>query len=107
MAEQVILRGLLIVGVLLFVGTVFFSVVEGLSLVDAFYFSGTTLTTLGYGDIAPVTDAGKIFSVLYALVGIGTIFYFSSQLFHTIFTKPLLKRSFHELKKMQKHKKKH
>jgi voltage-gated potassium channel len=33
-------------------GTVFYSLEEGWSVVDAFYFSVTTLTTVGLGDLA-------------------------------------------------------
>jgi len=36
---------------------------------DFFYFSFTTMTTLGYGDILPVAYAAKVFSTLQALAG--------------------------------------
>lgn len=36
---------------------------------DFFYFSITTMTTLGYGDILPVSYAAKVFSMLQALTG--------------------------------------
>jgi voltage-gated potassium channel len=54
-------------------GTVFYSTVEGWSIVDAFYFSVTTLTTVGFGDPAPATALGKIFTILYIFVGLGVI----------------------------------
>lgn len=57
-------------------GTLFFSVVEGWSLVDAFYFSATTLTTVGFGEPAPTTAVGKLFTVFYIFVGIGIILTF-------------------------------
>ena len=34
-----------------------------------------TLTTIGYGDIVPRTDLGKIFTSFYALFGIGVMLY--------------------------------
>jgi voltage-gated potassium channel len=43
-------------------GTVFYSLEEGWSVVDAFYFSVTTLTTVGLGDLAPTTTLGKLSS---------------------------------------------
>ncbi len=54
-------------------GTMFYRGVEGWSLLDAFYFSAVTLTTVGYGDLAPSTAMGKIFTVVYLFVGIGLI----------------------------------
>ncbi|MHC5074748.1 MAG: potassium channel family protein [Planctomycetota bacterium] len=36
---------------------------------DCFYYSFTTLTTLGYGDMAPVTSYAKILAVTEAVIG--------------------------------------
>ena len=55
------------------VGTVFYHCVEDLRWVDAIYLCVITLTTVGYGDITPQTDIGKIFTVFYILIGIGII----------------------------------
>jgi voltage-gated potassium channel len=54
-------------------GTTFYSFAENWSVVDAFYFSVTTLTTVGFGDPAPTTTLGKLFTVLYIFVGLGII----------------------------------
>ena len=53
------------------VATVFFRHVEGWAWIDAAYFSTVTLATVGYGDFVPVTNAGKIFTILYTMLGIG------------------------------------
>jgi hypothetical protein len=45
------------------------SVVKEKMSLDCFYFSFTTLTTLGYGDMAPVTSYAKILAVTEAVVG--------------------------------------
>lgn len=55
----------------LFSGTIAFRSFEGWSWLDALYFSVATVSTVGYGDIAPVTSAGKIFAIFYIFVGIG------------------------------------
>ena len=55
------------------IGTVFYSVEEGWGLIDSFYFSVTTLTTVGFGDPAPTTPVGKIFTVFYIFSGLGLI----------------------------------
>lgn len=83
------MRGFMVIAFLLIVGTVFYAHVEGMSDIDAFYFAGSTLTTLGYGDIVPVTDAGKVFSVIYAILGIGVVFYVAGIMFHSALKKTL------------------
>ena len=42
-------------------------------MVDAFYFSVTTLTTVGLGDLSPQTTVGKIFTVIYIFAGLSII----------------------------------
>jgi len=58
---------------MLLIGTVFYHLQERWSLIDAFYFSVTTLTTVGYGDLAPTTSIGKLFTVGYIFSGLGLI----------------------------------
>ena len=48
-----------------------FAVVEGRSLLDAVYFTIVTVTTVGYGDLHPLTAAGKVMAVLIILTGTG------------------------------------
>jgi voltage-gated potassium channel len=71
---------LLLVASLLIVGTVFYMLVEGWSAVDAVYFCSMSLTTVGYGDVAPETDVGKLFTVVYVLAGIGILVSFFTSL---------------------------
>ena len=52
-------------------GTVFYRFVEDLRWIDSLYFCVITLTTVGYGDISPTTNAGKILTMVYVVVGIG------------------------------------
>jgi len=63
----------LLVFLTLLVGTLFYSHQEGWGLIDAFYFSVTTLTTVGFGDLTPQTPIGKLFTVGYILSGLGLI----------------------------------
>ncbi|WP_449288387.1 potassium channel family protein [Marinobacter salarius] len=44
-----------------------------LSLIDSFYFSVVTITTLGYGDITPQTDAARLATSAQSLSGIFVI----------------------------------
>ncbi len=40
---------------------------------DALYWATTTLTTVGYGDIYPSTDIGRVISMLSAILGVAVI----------------------------------
>jgi voltage-gated potassium channel len=61
--------------ILLLGGTIYFNWEEGWSYVDSFYFSTMTLTTVGYGDFVPTTDASKIFVSFYSIIGIGIMLF--------------------------------
>lgn len=55
------------------VGTVVYRILEDWSWVDSFYFSAVALTTVGFGDLSPTTDASKLFTVFYIFSGISLI----------------------------------
>lgn len=59
----------------LFGGATFYYLVEKWRYLDALYFSAYTMTTVGYGDFVPKTDAGKIFTILYVFAGVGIALY--------------------------------
>ena len=50
--------------------TVFFHIFEGWSWGTAFHFCCVTLTTIGYGDVTPVTDVGKAGTCAFILLGL-------------------------------------
>ncbi len=52
------------------VGTVVYHLLEGWSWLNSFYFAVCTLTTVGYGDLVPTSDASRLFTALYVLAGV-------------------------------------
>ena len=64
---------ILITLLLISLGSTVYHFTEGWSWVDSVYFSVVTLTTVGFGDITPQTDAGKLFTIVYIILGIGMI----------------------------------
>ncbi|MDT8899936.1 potassium channel family protein [Anaeroselena agilis] len=67
--------------VLLAVGTAGFMAVEKLSPLDAFYMTIVTIATVGYGDIVPETAAGKVFTMVLIICGVGMTYYSFTYLF--------------------------
>ena len=62
--------------IVIIIGTTLFHFVENWRWLDSLYFCVTTLTTVGYGDFTPQTDAGKIIFMFYILSGLGILFAF-------------------------------
>ena len=61
-------------GVIAF-GTIGYVVVEGWNFFDALYMTIITLTTVGYEEVHTLTSAGRIFSMVLILSGVGAMFY--------------------------------
>ncbi len=72
-------KKLLIASFLLFLiivlGTVGYVLIEGWGIIDSFYTTVTTISTVGYGDFTPATWQGRLFTVLLVLFGVGTMLY--------------------------------
>lgn len=65
-------RVLIILAVVVLSGSLFFLCFEkGLTFSDALWWSFVTVTTVGYGDISPITPGGRIVGIVMMLTGIG------------------------------------
>ncbi len=56
-------------------GTLGYILVEGWNLFDSFYMTIITLTTVGYEEVHRLSPAGRMFSIVLMLFGVGTMFY--------------------------------
>lgn len=74
-------------------GTIAMMYLESLSLIDGFYFSVVALTTVGFGDITPVTDGGKLFVTFYLLTGIAIVAGFINNLLRSALARRVLNNS--------------
>ncbi len=52
------------------IGTFLFHSIEDWTYAQSFYYSVTTLTTVGYGDYTPTTDINRIIVAFYMLIGV-------------------------------------
>src|SRR3979409_2634801 len=67
-------RALLALGGVLVAGTVGY-VLLGFSFLDALYQTVTTVTTVGFREVHPLTALGELFTIALILVGVGTALY--------------------------------
>jgi len=61
------------VAVILAIGTVFYSIVEDWTVIQALYFTVITLTTIGYGDLHPTTEFSRVFTIFFVLAGVSIL----------------------------------
>jgi dipeptide/tripeptide permease len=59
--------------VILTTGTIFYTIVEDWSVIQALYFTVITLTTIGYGDLHPTTEFSRVFTIFFVLAGVSTL----------------------------------
>lgn len=57
----------------IFGGTFTFMYVEGKTFLESLYFVIVTVTTVGYGDVVPATEPGKLLSILLIIFGAGAV----------------------------------
>ncbi|KAA3663683.1 MAG: hypothetical protein DWQ04_09565 [Chloroflexi bacterium] len=70
---------------LIVVGTVVYSILEDWSLFDSLYATIITITTVGYGDLSPQSQNGRIFAIFFTLFAIGLAGYAISSAAAVIF----------------------
>ncbi len=61
-------------------GAVGFRIVSNLSWVDSFFMAVITLSTVGYREVVPLDDIGKVFVIIYVVFGLGTFTFCAFQL---------------------------
>jgi voltage-gated potassium channel len=50
-------------------GTIGYMLIDGFPLMDAIYQTGITFTTVGFGEIRPISDMGRIFTITLIIFG--------------------------------------
>jgi voltage-gated potassium channel len=70
----------IVFGLIITLGSIGYWLIEGWSWLDAFYMSIITVTTVGFGEIHPLTPAGRLFTAVLIVLGVAGITYAFSAL---------------------------
>ena len=60
---------------ILCIGTSGYMLIENGSFIDSLFMSVITITTVGYGEVIPLSPVGKYFTICLILVGVGFVLY--------------------------------
>jgi voltage-gated potassium channel len=75
LSPRYVARGIGLLAAILCFGTIGYMSIEKWDLLDSLYMTVITITTVGFGEIHPVSEAGRIFTIVLILVGIGIVAY--------------------------------
>ncbi len=91
-------------------GTLGYSLIEGWSFLDSLYMTITTLTTVGYGEVHPLSSGGRVFTMVLLVFGLGTVLFVLSNFVGTVvqtqtrLRKALVKRRMeNQLERLENH----
>ncbi len=66
---------ILVIIVIIIIGTSWYSIIEGWSVLDAMYMTVITVTTIGFREVHQLDDSGKAFTIFLAIAGVGAAMY--------------------------------
>lgn len=70
-----LVRAAAVIIILPVIGTAGYIIIEGWSFSDALYMTVMTVTTIGFREVQPLDDKGRVFTMVLAVTGVGAIFY--------------------------------
>ncbi|MCU0533492.1 MAG: potassium channel protein [Hydrococcus sp. Prado102] len=73
--RQELIGGVVALGVVFLIGTLWYRIVEGWTWLDSAYMTMSTLATVGFGEINPLNERGRLFTMVLIVMGLITIGY--------------------------------
>ncbi|MBN2551380.1 MAG: potassium channel protein [Spirochaetales bacterium] len=75
---------------LILIGTLGYSSIEGWSVGDSVYMTFITMSTVGFGEVKPLSPAGQHFTIIFLMLSIGTVGYSATVLISYVFEGQIL-----------------
>ncbi len=72
--KRIIIAVLILITIIL-IGLSGYMAIEGFSFIDAFYMTMITITTVGFGEVRPLDDTGKVFTAFLSFISLGFFAY--------------------------------
>jgi voltage-gated potassium channel len=78
-------RGIIILASIIAAGTIGYMLIEGWTPLDSIYMTVITVSTVGFGEVHPLSEAGRIFTIILIIGGVsGALFVFSALIDYVI-----------------------
>jgi voltage-gated potassium channel len=84
------LTAFLLLLLLILIGTAGYKLIEGWSIQDSLYMTFITITTVGFGEVKPLSSAGQHFTIIFLVLSIGTVGYSVTVLITYVFEGQIL-----------------
>jgi voltage-gated potassium channel len=80
-----LLRPATVIVLIMLTGTLGFMVIEGWNVLDSLYMTITTMATVGFGEIHPLSPQGRIFTIALIVLGVGGALYLLTAMMQFVF----------------------
>ena len=79
------IRAATVIVLIMLTGTLGYMVIEGWSVLDALYMTITTMATVGFGEIHPLSPQGRVFTIGLIVLGVGGALYLLTAMMQFVF----------------------
>ena len=83
---------LLLLAVLMLVGTIGYIIIEGYNFLEALYMTVITVASVGFNEVHPLSEAGRLFTIFLILINLGLFTYFITLLSRYFFDLEFIKK---------------
>jgi voltage-gated potassium channel len=84
--------GIIILSLVILLGAIGYSIIEEWNFFDSVYMTIITITTTGFKEVHPLSNAGKVFTILIIIFGVGSLAFIGGKAFQTLIETQYLRK---------------